>query len=81
MDAISREAAERLIREPVRGIFRYRDESVARIIERTAGVPYLIQKMCVSLIGEKLESGRFVVEAEDVDRVWKRLQEEIERSA
>ena len=72
--------ARRLILEPVQGIFRYRPDAVDLIVKETAGHPYLIQKLCVSLIGEKLGQSRFVIEREDVLRTLEHLQEEKVRS-
>lgn len=66
---IKEEDARALIVNPVKGIFRFKDEAVARIIKETGGHPYLIQKICVSLIAHLLNEARFVISETDVGAV------------
>ena len=80
VQTIDPDDAESLIIEPVRGIFRYRRDAVRFIIERTDGRPYLIQKICVSVIESKLSAGRFVIDVADVETVLDKMDEEIMRN-
>jgi len=67
LKAFSREEAEALVREPVAGIFRWRNEAVERVLELSQLRPYLIQKLCVHALNRMLELGRSSVRLEDVD--------------
>ncbi len=63
----TREEAEALIREPVRGVFRFAPEAVERIVELSRLRPYLVQKLCVHSLSRMLEEGRSTVRREDVE--------------
>ena len=63
----TREEAEALIREPVRGVFRFAPEAVERIVELSRLRPYLVQKLCVHSLNRMLEEGRATVRREDVE--------------
>jgi len=64
-----RQDAEALIKEPIRGIFRLDSGVVARIIDSTDCKPYLIQKLCVSLVNRLHEQGRRRITLADVEAV------------
>lgn len=72
--------ARDLILQPVKGIFKYKKNAVELIISQTACHPYLIQKVCVSVIGEKLKSNRFVIGRADVANALNNLQQETKRN-
>ena len=72
--------ARALILEPVKGVFRYEKAAIDLIVNHTGGHPYLIQKICVSLITEKLQFNRFLVTREDVEATLERMSEEIKRN-
>jgi len=67
LKAFSRDEAEALVREPVAGIFRWRNEAVERVLELSQHRPYLVQKLCVHALNRMLEQGRSSVRLEDVD--------------
>lgn len=68
LDSISRQDGEALIRRPVKGIFRYEDAAVDKILEYSENVPYRIQKFCVNIINNAIEARRRLITAEDVER-------------
>lgn len=80
VDAFDPTHARRLILDPVKGIFRYEPGAVSLIIAGTDCHPYLIQKVCVSLIGEKLKQGRFLISEQDAVAALEKLNEEIQRN-
>jgi hypothetical protein len=63
------EDAKDLIERPIRGIFRLGKGVTDRIIEIAECRPYLIQKMCISIINKMHEEGRRMVVLADVDSV------------
>jgi len=63
----TREEAEALIREPVRGVFRFAPAAVERILELSRLRPYLVQKLCVHAMNRMLEEGRSTVRRDDVE--------------
>lgn len=63
------EDAKDLIERPIRGIFKLEKGVTDRIIEITECRPYLIQKMCISLINRMHEEHRRMVTLADVDSV------------
>ena len=63
----SRVEAERLIREPVAGVFRFQPEAVERILELSRLRPYFVQKYCVHAVSHMLEAGRRTIRLEDVE--------------
>jgi tetratricopeptide (TPR) repeat protein len=65
--AFSREEAEALVREPVRGFFRWQGQAVERVLELSQLRPYLIQKLCVHAVSRMLEHGRGTIRLEDVE--------------
>ncbi len=76
----NRKNARALIVDPVRGVFAYKADAVDLILNKTACHPYLIQKVCVSVIGEKLKQNRFTVTRGDVDAALRKLDEEQKRN-
>jgi histone H3/H4 len=67
LKAFSREEAEALVREPVAGIFRWKNDAVERVLELSQLRPYLIQKLCVHAVSRMLEQGRGTIRLEDVE--------------
>jgi len=76
IDSLDERAAKKLILRPVRGIFKYQPEAVAQILRSSSGHPYLIQKICVSLVDESLRKKRFMITKEDVERYLSSLRKE-----
>jgi hypothetical protein len=72
--ALSREEAEALVREPVKGFFRYEEAAVQRILEVSQLKPYVIQKLCIRALGRMLEEGRSRVAVADVEAALETLQ-------
>jgi len=70
-----REDAADLIERPIRGVFKLEQGVTDRIITLTDCKPYLIQKLCVSLVNRLHEEGRRVITLTDVDSL-ERPQEE-----
>ncbi len=67
LQPFTREEAEALIREPVRGVFRFAPDAVERILDLSRLRPYLVQKLCVHAMNRMLEAGRSTVRREDVE--------------
>jgi tetratricopeptide (TPR) repeat protein/Cdc6-like AAA superfamily ATPase len=63
----TREEAEALIREPVKGVFRFAPDAVETILEISRLRPYLVQKLCVHAMNRMLEEGRSTVRRDDVE--------------
>ncbi len=80
VEPFAEEAARALVLDPVKGIFSYDPEAVTLIVEGTARHPYLIQKVCVALIGDKLQAGSFRVNAAEARQALDKLNEEIQRN-
>jgi tetratricopeptide (TPR) repeat protein len=59
--------AEELIERPIRGIFKLERGAIDRIIDLTDGRPYLIQKLCVSLVNRLHEDNRRIITVADVE--------------
>jgi tetratricopeptide (TPR) repeat protein len=77
----TREEAEALIREPVRGFFRWRPEAVERILDLSRLRPYHIQKFCVHAVNRMLEQGRGTIRLEDVEAARPAVESEDARAA
>ena len=58
-----------LIRNPIRGIFKLDRGAEEKIISMTGGKPYLIQKVCISLVTRLHEQNRRRITVADVDAV------------
>ncbi len=67
--AFDREPAARLVTEPVRGVYRFEDDAVSAVVERTGGRPYAIQKLCLALVHRLHEEGRTRVTPADVEAI------------
>ncbi len=67
LSGFSRDEAEALVREPVRGFFRWQGEAVERVLELSQLRPYLIQKLCVHAVSRMLEEDRGTIRLEDVE--------------
>lgn len=80
VEPFAEEAARALVLDPVKGIFSYEPEAVNLIVEGTSRHPYLIQKVCVALIGTKLQAGSFRVTAAEARQALDKLNEEIQRN-
>jgi tetratricopeptide (TPR) repeat protein len=61
------EHARELIEKPIRGVFEFEDGVVARIIQQAERKPYLIQKLCVSVVNRMHEQGRRRITMADVE--------------
>lgn len=69
LSGLSREEAEALIRDPVKGVFRFEDDAVDAILDATHLKPYLIQKYCMYTVNRVIESNRASITREDVEAV------------
>ncbi len=61
--------ARELIERPIGGMFKLDSGVVERIIALTAGKPYLIQKICISLVTRLHEQRRRKITVDDVEAV------------
>ena len=61
------EEARELIIEPVKGVYRYDDEAVARIIAYGQGRPHRIQQYCLEAVNRMLTARRTRVTLADVE--------------
>ena len=61
--------AQELIERPIGSMFKLDDGVVERIIALTAGKPYLIQKICISLVTRLHEQHRRKITVADVEAV------------
>lgn len=78
--AFDKEHARALVLDPVKGIFQYQPEAVELIIEDTSYHPYLIQKVCVSLIDTMLREGRYKITVQHARTALDNLDAEIQRN-
>jgi len=81
MTHISPEAARDLITSPVKGIFKFQPEAIELIIEESGCQPFLVQKICVSLINQQLEKTargkeRFKILRKDVEQILRKMRDE-----
>jgi tetratricopeptide (TPR) repeat protein len=67
VDAISPQEAVRLVTEPIRGTFRFAAGAAERIVERSGGKPFQIQRRCLALVQRLHEEGRRTITLADVD--------------
>ena len=61
VEALSPREAERLVLEPVRGMFRFEAGAAQRIVAMTGGKPFQIQRRCLALVQRLHEEGRRTV--------------------
>lgn len=66
---LDREEARQLILEPVRGMFRYDEAAVERILEYSACRPYDVQRLCINAINHVIEQKRRRVRGEDIEQL------------
>ncbi len=59
--------AQSLIEAPVRGVFNFEQDVAQEIIRRTTSKPYLIQRLCASLVDRMHEERRTRISLSDVD--------------
>ena len=64
---LSEDEAKQLIERPIAGVLRIGDGVVERILEVTDRRPYLIQKLCVSMVNQAYERGSTVISVADVE--------------
>ena len=67
VDAIPAQEAVRLVTEPIRGTFRFAPGAAERIVERSGGKPFQIQRRCLALVQRLHEEGRRTITLADVD--------------
>jgi tetratricopeptide (TPR) repeat protein len=67
--AISREHAEELIRRPIQGVLKLDESLVEQIMTMTECKPYLIQKLCVSLVNRAHEQSRQTITRDDLEAI------------
>jgi ligand-binding sensor domain-containing protein len=79
MPPFTNEEARRLIVTPVRGFYAYEPEVVQRIIELSAGRPFVIQTVCWRLIEQVLGARRRTVTKADLDMIEQRTLEDVQR--
>ncbi len=73
---IDKAAADRLIRQPVKGVYEYDDDAVERIFQYSNYEPYRIQRLCSACVRRLLDAGRGRVTVEDVDAAYQALAAE-----
>ncbi|MEE9562490.1 MAG: hypothetical protein V3W50_05430, partial [Thermoanaerobaculia bacterium] len=66
--------ARELVERPIRGIFKLDDGVTDRIISLTDAKPYLIQKLCISLVTRLHEQQRRRITMEDVEAVGRPVE-------
>ncbi len=74
--SLDESAARELILDPVEGIFTYEPAAVTALLKATSGHPYLIQKLCIKLVDQKLQSGLFHIRLGDVEQLLQEKHEE-----
>lgn len=67
--AFRREDAEKLIVDPIRGLFKLEEGLIDRVLELTDCKPYLIQKLCIALVNRLHEQGRQLITLADVESI------------
>lgn len=70
-------AARKLITTPVAGVFRFHKNAIPLILKECKGHPYIIQKVCVSLIETKLKQNQFHISVKDVSTTLRQLENEL----
>lgn len=71
---LGRDEARELVERPIRGIFKLDDGVTDRIISLTDAKPYLIQKLCISLVTRLHEQQRRRITMEDVEAVGRPVE-------
>ncbi|KAM3092955.1 tetratricopeptide repeat protein [Phormidesmis sp. 146-35] len=62
-------SAEQLITQPARGVLEYTPDTIAAILELSAGHPYFTQLICFALFAQAREENRWKITRADVQRV------------
>jgi tetratricopeptide (TPR) repeat protein len=62
-------SAEQLITQPARGLLEYTPDTIAAILELSAGHPYFTQLICFALFAQAREDDRWKITRADVQRV------------
>jgi Cdc6-like AAA superfamily ATPase len=70
---LSREEAEQLMREPVRGVYAWEDDAVEFVWRRTHGRPHRIQQIAREAVNLMLNDGRRQITCADVQRAYERV--------
>jgi len=73
MPPFSDEDARELITDPVKGIYRYEEAAVQRIISHGKGRPYRLQQYCLEAVNQMLADGRKKVRLTDVEAAHRAL--------
>jgi len=73
MPPFSEEDARRLIIDPVKGVYRYEEAAVQRIISHGKGRPYRLQQYCLEAVNHMLADGRKKVRLADVEAAHRTL--------
>ncbi len=81
LGGLEEDAAVRLIRQPVKGVFTYEDEAVRRILELAGYKPYPIQRLCSFCVRRLLAQNRSRITVADVEAARQELQAEDMRRA
>ncbi|MEJ2084789.1 MAG: AAA family ATPase [Acidobacteriota bacterium] len=71
---LNEQEARDLIERPISGVLRLGDGVVESILERTARRPYLIQKMCISLVNHAYEQGSTVITIADLGAITPEIE-------
>jgi len=66
---LSRGDVEALVMTPIAGVLKVEDGLVDRIVGMTGGRPYLVQRLCISLVNHAYDRGRRVITLADIDAV------------
>ncbi len=68
------EQARELIEEPVRGVYKWDEDAVEFIIEKSEGRPHRIQQLCLEAVNQMIEAGRTRIKLEDAKRAFEVIQ-------
>ncbi len=71
------EDAKKLIKKPVKGIFKFTDEAINKILDFSENKPYLIQLLCIRLINNALERKKRKITEREVEFAISRVVESI----
>lgn len=88
LDALDEADARALIVKPAKGVYRYTDEALERILELTGRRPYAIQRLCHTLINRALareksrrSQGPITIALDDVEAAREALPQMVESEA
>ncbi len=63
------DAARELIERPIRGVLKFEEGAIERIVELSDYRPYRIQRLCMKLVGRMYELGQRRVTVDDVEAI------------